>query len=87
MSESGSETGGWEGRDRIRLCVRWVLDRNLSSSSAEGVVWLVWKVRIDEVRNFMSSRISATSIVRENVPKMLRKRMPEGRSGDSRKVG
>jgi hypothetical protein len=59
----------------------------LARSSAEGASWLVWKVRIDEVRNFMSSSISATSIVSEKVSKISRKRISEGRSGDSRKVG
>lgn len=71
----------------MRLCVQRALDWNLARSSGVGASREHWKVRMLEVRNFMSSSISAMSMDSSKVSKMSRKRIPEGRSGDSRRVG
>lgn len=42
---------------------------------------------MEEVRNFMSSSISAMATVREKWSNVSRKRIPEARRGDSRNVG
>jgi len=90
-----SNTGSWplltpgscDGKERMRLCVHKALDLNFAKPAAVGASREHWKVRMEEVRNFMSSRISAMSIEREKVAKMSRNLIPEGRRGDSRSVG
>lgn len=76
---------GDDGRAETRLCVQRAVASNFRRSS--GVGFMAWRLRIEAVRNFMSSRISADAWEMFKVEKMSMNRIPVCKSGFSRDVG
>lgn len=73
------------GRAWIRSYVQRAVARNFAMACAVGEV--ARRVRMEAVRNFMSSRIAAVGRLRSRVVAMSTNRMPDGSKGLSNEVG